>query len=107
MDNKSKTSHFHVFDCGAYMFFPSEVGTNKLIPYSKLIIFIGYEDNRYYFMCHRQENIIFYSTHAIFDERLFPKCTNCQTYEVWSQVSFDFSFNSIFLFFFFFLFFYL
>ena len=30
----------------------------------------------YYFMCYTQGNIIFCSTHAIFDERLFPKCTN-------------------------------
>ena len=86
------------------MFLPSEVDTNKLTLYSELIIFIGYEDNRYHFMCYRQENIIFHSTHAIFDERLFPKCTDCQTYEVWTQVSFDFSFDFIFLLFFFFFF---
>jgi len=27
-------------------------------------------------MCHIQENIIFYSTHAIFNKGLFPKCTD-------------------------------
>jgi len=32
-------------------------------------------------MCHIQENIIFCSTHAIFDEELFPKCTNSHTKE--------------------------
>ena len=44
--------------------------------YSELMIFIGYEDNRYCFICHIQGNIIFHSTHAIFDERLFPKHTD-------------------------------
>jgi len=58
------------------MFFSSEVHTNKLAPHSELMIFIGYEDNEYHFMYHTQENIIFCSTHAIFDERLFSKYTN-------------------------------
>ena len=30
LGNKSKTSHFHVFSCGAYVFLPSEVCANKL-----------------------------------------------------------------------------
>ena len=76
LENKPKTSYFHVFGCKAYMFFPIKVYTNKLVPYSKLIIFIEYEDNKYHFMHHIQGNIIFCSTHAIFDKRLFPKCTN-------------------------------
>ena len=58
------------------MFLPSEVYANKLVPCSKLMIFIGYEDNSYHFMCHIQRNIIFHSTHAIFDEKLFSKCTD-------------------------------
>ena len=44
--------------------------------YSGLMIFIRYEDNSYCFICYIQENIIFYSTHAIFDKKLFPKYTN-------------------------------
>ena len=51
------------------------------MPCSELMIFIGYEDNRYCFMHHTQENIIFYSTHAIFDERLFSKYTDSHTKE--------------------------
>jgi len=39
-------------------------------------MFIEYEDNEYHFMYHIQGNIIFCSTHAIFDNKLFPKCTN-------------------------------
>ena len=68
--------HFYIFGCGAYVFLPSEVYANKLVLYSELMIFIGYEDNRYCFICHIQGNIIFHSTHAIFDERLFPKHTD-------------------------------
>ena len=45
------------------------------MPYSKLIIFIRYEDNSYYFMYHIQGNIIFCSTHTIFDKKFFPKYT--------------------------------
>ena len=52
------------------MFLPSKVYTNKLVQHSKLIIFIGYRDNGYHFMHYTQRNIIFYFTHAIFDEGL-------------------------------------
>ena len=58
------------------MFLSSKVNVNKLVLCSKLMIFIGYKNNVYCFICHIQENIIFHSTHAIFDEGLFPKCTD-------------------------------
>jgi len=84
LGNKSKTLHFHVFGCKAYVFFPIEVYANKL--YSELMIFIRYEDNGYCFMHHTQGNIIFHFIHAIFDERLFSKYTNsyakeCKLYD--------------------------
>ena len=44
--------HFYVFGCKAYI------------------------DNGYHFIYHIQGNITFYSTHAIFDKELFPKCTD-------------------------------
>jgi len=40
------------------------------------MIFIGYEDNGYRFIHHTQENIIFYSTQAIFDKEHFPRCSS-------------------------------
>ena len=58
------------------MFLLIEIHANKLIPHSELMIFIGYENNGYCFIYHIQGNIIFCSTHAIFNKRLFPKCTN-------------------------------
>ena len=68
--------HFHVFGYKVYIFLSSEVHANKLTSYSKLIIFIGYENNSYCFVYYIQENIIFHFIHAIFDEKLFPKYTN-------------------------------
>ncbi len=44
--------------------------------YSELMIFIGYKDNSYWFMYHIQGNVIFYSTHAIFNKEFFPKYTD-------------------------------
>ena len=40
-----------------------------------------YENNRYHFICYIQENIISHFIHAIFNERLFPKCTDSYTKE--------------------------
>jgi len=63
------------------MFLSSEVHANKLVPHSELIIFIGYENNKYCFICHIQRNIIFHSTHAIFNEEIFLKYTDSHTKE--------------------------
>jgi len=49
--------------------------------YSELIIFIGYENNEYCFICHTQGNIIFHSIYTIFDKELFPQCTNSHVKE--------------------------
>jgi len=63
-----------------------EIHANKLALHSELMIFIGYKNNRYCFICHIQENIIFCSIHAIFDKGLFPKYTDfyakeCKLYD--------------------------
>ena len=81
MGNKPKTLHFHVFGCEAYVFLPIEIHANKFALYSELMIFIRYEDNGHFFMCHTQGNTIFCSIHAIFDEKLSSKCTNSHTKE--------------------------
>ena len=44
--------------------------------YSKLMVFIGYENNSYWFMCYIQENVILHSIHAIFNEKFFSKYTD-------------------------------
>jgi len=83
LGKKPKKLHFCVFGCGAYVFLPIEIHANKLAPHSELMIFIRYKDYKYHFIYHTQENTIFCSTYAIFDEGLFifdeglfPKYTN-------------------------------
>jgi len=78
---KPKILHLRIFGCGAYVYLPSEVCTNKLTPHSELMIFIGYEDNGYRFIRHTQGNAIFRSTQAIFDEGHFPRCPSSHSRE--------------------------
>ena len=59
----------------------NEVYTNKLVLCSELMIFIKYEDNSYHFICYVQENVIFCSTHTIFDEEFFSKYTDSHAKE--------------------------
>jgi len=74
MENTSgDLSHFHVFGYKAYVFLPNKVCTNKLVPCSELMIFIGYKNNSYCFICHIQGNVIF---HSLFDKKFFSKCTD-------------------------------
>ena len=72
LDNKPKN-----ITLPAYIFLLNKVNTNKLVLYSELMIFIRYKDNNYCFMCYTQGNIIFCSKYAIFNEKFFPKYTNC------------------------------
>ena len=81
MSNKLKTSHFHIFGYEAYVFLPSKVHANKIVLYSELMVFIGYKNNGYCFICYIQGNIIFHSTHTIFDKELCSKCTNSHAKE--------------------------
>ena len=46
-----------------------------------MIIFIRYKNNSYCFICYTQENIIFCSIYAIFNEEIFSKCTNSHAKE--------------------------
>jgi len=63
------------------MYLPNKVHANKLTPCSELMIFIGYKNNGYRFICHTQENIIFCSTQAIFDKGHFSKCPSSYSRE--------------------------
>ena len=72
---KPDVTHFHVVGCGAYIFLPEEVCTNKLNPKSELITFIGYPQGTKGWMFMRgPNNVIFTVTQALFNETLFPKC---------------------------------
>jgi len=63
------------------VYLSNKVHANKLILCSKLMIFIGYEDNGYRFICHIQGNVIFCSTQAIFNEGHFPRCLSSHSRE--------------------------
>jgi len=63
------------------VYLPNEVHANKLTPRSELMIFIGYKDNGYRFICHIQGNVIFHSTQAIFDEGHFSRCLSSHSRE--------------------------
>ena len=72
---KPDVTHFRVFGCGAYVFLPEEVRTNKLNPKSELMTFIGYPQGTKGWMFMRgPNNVIFTVAQALFDETLFPKC---------------------------------
>jgi len=67
------------------VYLPNEVHANKLTLHSELMIFIGYKDNGYRFICHTQGNVILHSTQAIFDEEHFPRCLSSHPREQMSS----------------------
>ena len=81
LGNKPKTSYFCIFGYRAYVFLSTKVYANRLTLYSELMIFIGYEDYYYCFICYIQGNIIFCSIYAIFYERLISRYTESYTKE--------------------------
>jgi hypothetical protein len=72
---KPSVTHLRVFGCGAYVFLPAEVRANKLAPKSELMTYLGNAPGAGGFVFMRSpNNVLFYSTHCIFDEFMFPKC---------------------------------
>ena len=72
---RPSVEHLRVFGCGAYVFLPAEVRANKLAPKSELMTYLGNAPGAGGFMFMRlPNNVLFYSTHCIFDKVLFPKC---------------------------------
>ena len=75
--NKQKPdiSHLRVFGCGAYVFIPEDVRTNKLAPRAEMMTFLGYTSGVKGFKFMRKpNNVIFQSVTALFDEFVFPHC---------------------------------
>jgi hypothetical protein len=72
--NKPDISTMRVFGCGAYVFIPPTRRHNKLSPKPELMTYLGEVEGMkgYRFMC--SSNIVYYSTQALFDEELFPRC---------------------------------
>jgi transposase InsO family protein len=72
-------SHLRVFGCGAYVHIPESRRKNKLSPKSELMIYLGRPNGMKGDMFMRTPNTLFYSDKALFDEMLFPRCSNQQT----------------------------
>jgi transposase InsO family protein len=72
-------SHLRVFGCGAYVHIPESRRKNKLSPKSELMIYLGRPSGMKGDMFMRTPNTLFYSDKALFDEILFPCCSNQQT----------------------------
>jgi transposase InsO family protein len=72
-------SHLRVFGCGAYVHIPESRRKNKLSPKSELMIYLGRPSRMKGDMLMHTPNTLFYSDKALFDEILFPRCSNQQT----------------------------
>ena len=69
--NKQKPdiSHLRVFGCGAYVFIPEDVRTNKLAPRAEMMTFLGYTSGvKGFKFMQKPNNVIFHSVTALFDE---------------------------------------
>jgi hypothetical protein len=67
--------HLRIFGCGAYVFIPAERRADKLAPKSEMMTYLGNAPGAGGFVFMRSpNNVLFYSTHCIFDESMFPKC---------------------------------
>jgi hypothetical protein len=69
-------SHLKVFGCSAYVHIPKETRANGLAPKSKLMAYLGHTEGIKAFKFMRlSNNTLYYSTTALFDKTLFPKCS--------------------------------
>jgi hypothetical protein len=67
--------HLRVFGCGAYVPIPAEIRSNKLAPKSELMLYLGNTPGTHGHMFMRSpNNVLYYTTHSIFDESMFPQC---------------------------------
>ena len=69
------TAHLHVFGCTAYVHLPEDVQANKMAPKSELMVYIGVasgNESNFLFM-RSSNNVLFTSTHVLFDEAHFPR----------------------------------
>ena len=77
--DKPDVSYFRVFGTCAYVFIPQEQRHDKLSPKAEEMIFIGHELNtKGYCFWSQQRRQVFISTNAIFDETVFPYCSEGQ-----------------------------
>lgn len=68
-------SHLRVFGCAAYVHLPEAVRANKLAPKSELMVYLGQVPGVKGWKFMRDNTRLFIGSTAIFDETLFPCCT--------------------------------
>ena len=69
-------AHLCIFGCAAYVDLPEDVQANKMAPKSELMVYIGVtpgNGSNFLFM-RSPNNVLFISTHALFNEAHFPCC---------------------------------
>jgi hypothetical protein len=73
---KPDIHHLRIFGCAAYVYIPEKQHQNKLSPKAELMVYLGHTEGikGYRFIC-LKNNVIYYSTTALFHEEEFPKCT--------------------------------
>jgi len=60
-------------------FLPEDVRVNKLSPKSELMISLRYKEGvKGFLFMHTTNNVLFTGATALFDEKLFPKCSACK-----------------------------
>ena len=67
--------HLCIFGCGAFVYLPATARANKMTSKLELMTYIGVapgNECNFLFMC--STNALFTATHAVFDERHFPRC---------------------------------
>ncbi|KAF8626438.1 hypothetical protein AX17_006558, partial [Amanita inopinata Kibby_2008] len=72
--NKLHLGHLQVFRCAAYIYLPDEKHPNKLAPKAELMVYLGRPEGTKGWLFMKQNNSIFISTTAVFDESWFPRC---------------------------------
>ncbi|KAF8824317.1 hypothetical protein HHX47_DHR8000004 [Lentinula edodes] len=73
-----RIDHLRVFGCGAYVYLHEEIRTNKQSPRSELMTYLGVSDGGHGNIYMRSNNAMFTATHAVFDEKLFPRCKSSE-----------------------------
>jgi transposase InsO family protein len=72
--DKPRIDHLRVFGCGAYVWLPPAVRSNKLAPKSELMVYLGVPEGGHgHLFMRTATNTVFNGTTAVFEEANFPK----------------------------------
>ena len=69
-----RIDYLRVYGCGAYVFIPKARRTNKQAPRGELMTFLGIAPGEKGWIFMNSKNATIVAAHAVFDEKLFPRC---------------------------------